>query len=202
MKPLHKPNLYGWSVFNEERNLDFHSVFWQRPMGNVAIDPLELTPHDRQHIETLGGLQDIVITNSDHIRGATKLAASTGARVWVPRLEQQAFTALDARGIGDGAEPVPGLRVLELRGSKTPGELAFLLESHTIVVGDLVRGHRAGRLNLLADAKLQDKDLAIESLRRLAALEGIDAVLVGDGWPVFRGGHAALVALLDEVQGG
>src|ERR1700749_1815028 len=116
MKPLHKPNLYGWSLFNEERNLDFHSVFWQRPSGNVAIDPLQLTPHDRQHIETLGGLQDIVITNSDHVRAAASLAAATGARVWAPRAEQQAFAKLEARALGDGAEPLPGLRVLELDG--------------------------------------------------------------------------------------
>ena len=35
----------------------------------------------------------------------------------------------------------------------------------------------------------------VESVRRLAALDTIEAVLVGDGWPVFRDGHRALSEL-------
>ena len=45
MKRLHRPDLYGWSDFNEDRNIDFHSVLWVRGSGNVAIDPLPLRAH-------------------------------------------------------------------------------------------------------------------------------------------------------------
>lgn len=201
MKALHKPNLYSWSVFDEERNLDFHSVLWTSPHGNVAIDPLPLSEHDRSHVEALGGIQDIVITNSDHLRGAAELAGISGARVWGPRLELDKLQPLGGRGVGDGEQPVAGLEVFELHGSKTPGELAILIEHHTLVVGDLVRGHRAGRLNLLPDAKLEDRKQALGSLRRLTELSSIEAVLVGDGWPVFHGGRHALNALLIELEG-
>jgi hypothetical protein len=200
MKALHKSNLFCWSVFNEERNVDFHSVFWTSAHGNVAIDPLPLSEHDRRHMEALGGLQDIVITNSDHVRGALELSAMTGARVWGPQLELERF-GLDAHAARDGEQPIAGLEVFELHGSKTPGELALLIEHHTLVVGDLVRGQRAGRLNLLPDAKLSDRSAALKSLRRLTELSGIDAVLVGDGWPVFHGGRHALNALLIELEG-
>ena len=94
-----------------------------------------------------------------------------------------------------------GLQVFELHGSKTPGELALLIEGHTLVTGDLVRGQRAGRLNLLPDAKLQDRERALESLRRLTEVQSVEAVLVGDGWPVFHGGRHALTALLIELEG-
>ena len=201
MKLLHKPNLFCWSTFNEERNLDFHSVFWKGTHANVAIDPLELSAHDRRHIEALGGVQDIIITNSDHLRATAQLQAATGARVWVPARERQSFADLEARGLEDGAEPFPGLRVMELRGSKTEGELCLLIEGDTLVTGDLVRGHRAGQLNLLPDAKLHSKPEALDSLRRLASLQGVEAVLVGDGWPVFRDGARALQLLLDASQG-
>lgn len=201
MKALHKPNLFCWSVFNEERDLDFHSVFWTSAHGNVAIDPLPLSEHDRSHVEALGGIQDIVITNSDHLRGAAELAGISGARVWGPRLELDKLQPLGGRGVGDGEQPVAGLEVFELHGSKTPGELAILIEHHTLVVGDLVRGHRAGRLNLLPDAKLEDRKQALGSLRRLTELSSIEAVLVGDGWPVFHGGRHALNALLIELEG-
>jgi metallo-beta-lactamase superfamily protein len=201
MKALHKPNLFSWSVFNEERDLDFHSVFWTHPHGNVAIDPLPLSEHDRRHVEALGGLHDIVITNSDHLRGAEELASMTGARIWGPALELDRFARLNARAASEATPPVAGLEVFELHGSKTPGELALLIEHHTLIVGDLVRGHRAGRLNLLPDAKLANRAAALGSLRRLTEVQSIEAVLVGDGWPVFHGGRHALNALLIELEG-
>jgi metallo-beta-lactamase superfamily protein len=201
MKALHKPNLFSWSVFNEERDLDFHSVFWKSPHGNVVIDPLPLSEHDRSHVEALGGVHDIVITNSDHVRGAAELSSTTGARVWAPALELDRLARLGPHAATEASPPVAGLQVFELHGSKTPGELALLIEHHTLVFGDLVRGHRAGRLNLLPDAKLADRTAALASLRRLTELQSIEAVLVGDGWPVFHGGRHALNALLIELEG-
>jgi hypothetical protein len=201
MKALHKPNLFSWSVFDEKRDVDFHSVFWKSAHGNVVIDPLPLSEHDRRHIEALGGVQDIVITNSDHVRGAAELSAVSGARVWGPALELDRLGHLEAHGASDGEHPIAGLEVFELHGSKTPGELALLIEHHTLVVGDLVRGQRAGRLNLLPDAKLTDRTAALGSLRRLTEIGSVDAVLVGDGWPVFHGGRHALNALLIELEG-
>jgi hypothetical protein len=200
MKLLHKPNLYSWSVFDEERNLDFNSVFWQRPEGNVAIDPLGLSAHDLRHLEALGGVQEIILTNSDHVRATAQLRAASGARVWAPALELAAFQGLEALPASAGDEPLRGLTIIELNGSKTPGELALLLEGDTLVVGDLVRGQRAGRLNLLPDAKLTNRSLALASLGRLAELPRVEAVLVGDGWPIFQDGKAALSALLRELR--
>ncbi|MFT5686005.1 MAG: hypothetical protein ACI8RZ_006960, partial [Myxococcota bacterium] len=88
-----------------------------------------------------------------------------------------------------------GLTAVALSGSKTPGELAFVLDGATLITGDLVRAHRAGSLMILPDAKLTDRAAAVASVKRLAALPGIEAVLVGDGWPIFRGGGEALTEL-------
>ena len=200
MKQLHKANLWGWSLFNAERNLDFHSVFWSRPAGNVVIDPLPLTDHDAAHVERLGGVSDIIVTNSDHSRAATELRARTSARLWGPRLEPAFLDSLGARPLGSEHELGAELDVLELQGSKTPGELGLVLEGDTLVVGDLIRGQRAGRLNLLPDAKLADKARALASLDALVRRSGIEAVLVGDGWPVFRGGSAALLELWNDAR--
>lgn len=200
MKQLHKLNLWGWSLFNAERNLDFHSVFWSRPAGNVVIDPLPLSDHDAAHVVRLGGVSDIILTNSDHARAAEQLRARTSARLWGPRLEPAFLEALGARALELEHTLGADLEVVELQGSKTPGELALLLEGDTLVLGDLIRGQRAGRLNLLPDAKLADKALALASLDALARRTGIEAVLVGDGWPIFRGGAAALLELSRDAQ--
>ncbi len=53
MKKLHRPEFFGWSRFDEARNIDFHSLLWVRPGGNVLVDPLPLSPHDEAHLAAL-----------------------------------------------------------------------------------------------------------------------------------------------------
>ena len=89
MKQLHRKDLFGWSEFNKERNLDFHSVLWVREGGNVLIDPLPMSEHDHSHLQRLGGVNFIVITNSDHCRDAEHIASSTGAVIYGPSGEEE-----------------------------------------------------------------------------------------------------------------
>jgi hypothetical protein len=195
MKLLHRPDLYCWSEFNTERNIDFHSIAWMRSAGNILIDPLPLSAHDLAHLQSLGGASWIVITNSDHIRATQEIAKITGAQIAAPQGEQDTFPISIDRWLSDGDSIVPGLQAIALHGSKTPGELALLLESTTLITGDLVRAHRAGSLMLLPEAKLFDRDLALDSVRRLAKLSQVDTVLVGDGWHVFHDGQVRLQEL-------
>lgn len=196
MKSLHRPDLYAWSAFDTERNVDFNSIAWIRAEGNVLIDPLPLSDHDWQHLQSLGGAAYIVITNSDHLRDAQAIALKTGAQIAGPQAEQTTFPLQCDRWLKEGDEVAPGLRVMELHGSKTPGELALVLEEVTLITGDLVRAHQANALMLLPDAKLKDKEGAIASVQRLADLEQIETILVGDGWSIFQNGHLHLQQLV------
>ena len=195
MKTLHRGDLFGWSSFDEARNIDFHSVAWVRPEGNVLVDPLPLSPHDERHLRDLGGAAWIVVTNGDHTRASAAIAAAFGARVAGPAGEKDTLALRCDRWLGDGDELVPGLRAIALHGSKTPGELALLLEETTLITGDLVRAHRGGQLMILPDAKLRDRARAVESVHGLLSFTRVDAVLVGDGWHVFRDAHARLAEL-------
>ncbi len=195
MKSLHRPDLYAWSTFDAERDVDFNSVLWVRPGGNIVVDPLPLSEHDRRHLAALGGVAWIVITNSDHVRAAASLRDETGAKIAGPASEQATFPIACDRWLADGEELVPGLGVVALEGSKTPGELALVLEATTLLTGDLVRAHRAGALMMLPEPKLVDPSAARREVARLASWPKIETVLVGDGWSLFGGGHAALRAL-------
>lgn len=195
MKLTHRDDVLCWSRFDDERDLDFHSYLWQRPDGNVVIDPLPMSAHDQEQVQALGGIAAIVITNSDHVRDTVALKERTGAEVLGPSAEAAAFPIDVDRWLVDGDQPLPGLRVLEMTGSKTPGELALILEDHTLIPGDLVRCHRGGRLTLLPAAKLRDAAAARASVERLMQ-HPIEAVLCTDGWPLFAGGHDALAAAL------
>ena len=198
MKSLHRPDLFSWSSFDEERNVDFNGYLWVREGGNVVIDPMPLTPHDRQHLGELGGVAWVVVTNSDHVRDAVGLTDAFDASLAGPAAEKDGFPVPCQRWLADGDELVSDLRAYELHGSKTPGELALLIEDHTLVTGDLVRAHRAGSLMLLPKPKLRDEGQAHASVRRLLELS-FDAVLVGDGWPVFRQGKERLRDLVDGL---
>jgi hypothetical protein len=199
MKRLHRPHLFGWSVFDEDRNIDFHSTVWVRPEGNVVIDPLPLSNHDEAHLGELGGVAWIVVTNSDHVRDSIRLAENTGAQLVGPSQEANNFPVECTRLLTDGDEVVPGMSVLELEGSKTPGELALLLEGSTLITGDLIRAHEGGALCLLPEEKLSNKRKAIASLQRLTLLPELEAVLPGDGWPVFRDAKLLLQELLMKL---
>ena len=202
MKRLHRPNLLGWSVFNEDRNIDFHSVVWVRPQGNVVIDPLPLSDHDEAQLQELGGVAWIVVTNSDHVRDSIRLAENTGAQLMGPSQEANSFPVACTRWLSDGDEVVPGMSALELEGSKTPGELALLVEGATLITGDLIRAHEGGALCLLPEEKLSDKRAAIASVQRLALLPELKALLPGDGWPVFRDAKFLLHELLMDLDSG
>ena len=196
MKQLHRPNLLTWSAYDEQRRMDFNSFLWRREGGNVLFDPLPLTPHHQKRLDELGGAAWIVLTNSDHVRGAREISALMGSQVLAPRGERARFPLPCERWLADGDEPFPGLRVHELRGSKTEGELAVVLDETTAIFGDLVRAGRAGSLALLPAQKLSDPAGALESVRRVRALHPrIAHVLVGDGWCAFHDGGA----LLDEL---
>jgi glyoxylase-like metal-dependent hydrolase (beta-lactamase superfamily II) len=199
MKQLHRKDLFGWSKFDEERNLDFHSILWTRDGGNVLIDPLPLSEHDHNHLQRLGGVSFIVITNSDHCRDTEHIARATGAFVLGPAAEEDSFPVACKRWLEDNEEIVPGLTAYQLDGSKTPGELALVLEHSTLITGDLIRCHIGGELCLLPDAKLSNRNQAIQSVKRIASLPGIKAVLPGDGWPLFNHGGEALHRLAKSL---
>ena len=86
-----------------------------------------------------------------------------------------------------------------MEGSKTPGELAILINETTLVTGDIIRAHEGGRLCMLPEEKLQDRELAVNSIKRIADVKSIEAVIPGDGWPIFNNGHDALIELAKKL---
>jgi glyoxylase-like metal-dependent hydrolase (beta-lactamase superfamily II) len=198
MKQLHKPDLFGWSAFDETRNVDFNTTVWVRDDGCIVIDPMPLSAHDQAHLERLGGVSWIVITNSDHIRSAVDIAAIFGAKLAGPVAERDRWPFECDAWLTDGDELVEGLTAYTCEGSKTPGELVLRIGKDTLVTGDLIRAHHGGSLMTLPEAKLTDPAAAQRSVARIAGLTSVDAVLVGDGWHLFSGAGDALRALVAE----
>lgn len=208
MKESRLNGLFTWSVHQPDRGIDFNAFFWKRDRGNLLIDPLPLGADDLAHVLRHGGARFIVVTNIHHLRDAIGLRARFGARLLAPAQERHEFAAvsneIDA-WIDAGAPLAPGLEddvsAFALAGTKTPGELVLhLAPLRALVFGDSVRSHRSGELCLLPDAMIKDKHALLESLRPLIPLD-FDAVLLGDGDSLWKGGREALYDMLESLPG-
>ena len=133
MKKLHRSDLYCWSVFDEERKIDFNGSLWVNPLGNLLIDPVRMEEYDKKHLESLGGASHIIITNSDHIRDIESISLLTGAKCWGPFAEKEKFPFECDGWLEDGDQTIKGIDIFSLEGSKTEGELAILIEKNTLV---------------------------------------------------------------------
>ncbi len=203
MKSLQRSDLFAWSVFEESKDIDFNGHLLVRPDGpNIAFDPMPLCAHDAAQIDCMGGIDLVMISTADHVRATADVVARWGAAVAAPALESERaeFATIVGTQWLEPDEVVEDVRCLWMRGSKAPGELAFLLPGgDTLITGDLVRAQRAGSLSLLPDEKLSDRAAAFDSVALLAALPDLQAVLVGDGQSVFRDAPARLAELVQRL---
>ena len=198
MKRVIFDDLYTWSVFNEEKQFDFNGYLWVREEGNVLIDPVPMSASDAAQLDALGGAALIVLTNRDHERDAAVLQKRTGARIVAHEAEAPHFGLTVDRTVMDGEEIVTDLRALHLAHGKSPGEIALLWRGGRVAfIGDYVWGHPVGALTLGAEPTLADPAQAALQLRKLLAVQQLDALLLGDGHSLLTGARGALLAMLE-----
>ena len=199
MKRLKFEGFYSWSVFNEEKQLDFNGHLWVRPEGNVMIDPVPMGAGDRAQLAELGGATTIVLTNRDHDRQAVEFKEQLGAQLVAHVTEAPHFAFPIDRKVVDGEEIVPDLRVLHLEHGKSPGEIALIGRGGQVAfIGDFVWGMPAGELSLGAPHMVSDHAQALLQLRKMLAIGPLDALLVGDGDSIYTGAREALLTLLES----
>ena len=196
MKRLIFEDIYSWSVFSPERQVDFTGHLWVRPDGNILIDPVPMSDADKEHLMALGGAKSIVLTNADHEREAAAFEAWTVADVIVHEADADALNITPTRTVQDREAIVPSLHAIHLEHGKSPGEIAlYFPEKQTVLFGDLVVGEPMGALTLLADAKLSDPPKAALELRKILGLR-FNTILVGDGHSIFKDARQHLVDCL------
>ena len=198
MKQIFFEDMYCWSVFNEQRQIDFNGHLWVRREGNVLIDPVPMSESDLRQLDRLGGAALIVLTNADHEREAAFFRERNRAEVVVHSEDADALSVSVERMVEDGEEIVPGLEGIHLRYGKSPGELAlYWPERKLLLAGDLVVGAPLGRVSLLMDEKLADPPRAALELRKVLA-RPFEALLVGDGHSIMHGAREEVLACLER----
>lgn len=180
------PGSWMWSQWQPDRGMPFNSYFFETTDGGVIVDPLPLDDAGIECLRSRGGVRTIVITNPEHVRASAAL--------------REIFDAEIVDNPNDGDEVFPGAFALRIEHGKSPEFALHLRAAKAAVIGDAIIGAPAGALSLLPDAKLADpRGLALQ-LRRLWALE-LDALLLGDGYPIFAHADAAIGTLLESRIG-
>ena len=190
------PGVLSWPWFSEPHGYDFNGTLLLNAEGNLCVDPVDPSEEvlDRLAKE---GVEQILITNRNHLRGADRVRERTGARI--------AIHAADAAYVRDQGTAIDGelevgqrvgpLSVVGVPG-KSPGEIALHDPVRKLLVaGDVVIGNPPGRLSLLPERVMDDPARLRSSVRSLLALD-FDALMVGDGVPIPAGGRERLRELV------
>jgi glyoxylase-like metal-dependent hydrolase (beta-lactamase superfamily II) len=187
-------DIYQWSVFSEEKQLDFNGLWIRTPEMCVLIDPPPFDKDVETQIRELGKPARVFLTNKDHRRAAPKAGRKFGAWVCVHERDAPHMDCDFDRTFPDGELLAGVLEVIPVSDSKSPGECAlYWRERKLLIVGDALIGKPPGSLSMLPDAKFADPAAARVGAARLAELE-VDMLLVGDGVCIAENGGAALAA--------
>lgn len=181
--------IWMWSVFNEEKVLNFNGYLVKTGENqSVIIDPVcdELDP-----IAVLNAFQPlpkptaIWLTNRDHERASRQFKERFNIPVIASESDGALMEGRPDRHFRHEEELEGGWRVIELCEQKSPGEVAFYEpQRRLLLVGDALIGKPTGRLSMLPADKYADIRAARQGLQCLGELE-VEAVLPCDGDPVF-----------------
>ena len=188
-------DVYTWSVFSEEKKLNFNGYFIPTQhalFGNVVIDPPPVSDLDLSQMETLGSVQQILITNRNHIRWSRELQEKFDAEIRMNFADAQSEDMISDHNFSDGDMLAGFLKAVVIPDNKSPGETALYWEKKKILfLGDALIGKPPGEVSLLPPEKYADIEKARSGIKVLDPLN-FNSVLMGDGEPVLTGGKKAI----------
>lgn len=197
------PNIWQWSWFSDEKQLDFNGLFLTVGEHRILVDPPPMTPADVQQIQRGGRVDYIVVTNRDHVREAAACKNQFACQLWLPETDAPQMDVKADKTYKDGELLPGGMWAVHLQNQKSPGECALfiqqargrdasrrdqggLVKDGIMIVGDALIGKPPGSVSMLPPEKYADLAKARDGLRRLLKYD-FDALLVGDGASILSG---------------
>ncbi|MCE9625527.1 MAG: hypothetical protein K8R69_08785 [Deltaproteobacteria bacterium] len=196
-----REDLYTWSQFNEEKQLDFNGLYLKSEHKTIFIDPPPMSEADLQEVEFLGKPHRIYLTNKHHTRASATYRERWGSHIFIHD-DDAPLMEIPVDGTFSDGELVDGeFEAIRIPDAKTPGECAFYWKKNgVLIVGDAMIGKPEGSLSMLPDEKFKDPQRARQGLSVLRGLD-FEKLLVGDGFSIFSNAKLALTEFLNRVQG-
>jgi len=193
------PDIWQWSWFSEEKQLDFNGLFLTVGEHKILIDPPPMTGEAISVILRNGPVDYIIVTNRDHAREAARYQDEFHCQLQVPDADAPQMDLKPTKTFKDGELLTGGIWVIQLKDQKSPCESALFIQQGkgVLIVGDALIGKPAGSVSFLHAEKYADVKKAHEGLRRLLKYN-FDSLLVGDGVSILTGAKKAVERLLQS----
>ena len=198
------PNLFRWSEFSDEKQLNFNGYYLVNREESVIIDPPELNSDGMSELKqrvannVRSPLKAVLLTNVHHERASLKFKETFDIPIYIHENDKDLLDFTPDHTFKGDEILFCGLKVIHLKEQKSPGESAFLLEEQKqLFVGDALIGKTKGKLNLLPPDKYKDIHKAKEALKILKSYD-FDDLLLGDGEPVQGGAKKLLEAFFKD----
>jgi metallo-beta-lactamase superfamily protein len=197
------PGIHHWSAPHPNHGHISHSYLLSEQ--HAALDPIGadgLIPE----LERLGGVEQVLLTNRHHLRGAAGVAEHFGAALRCPRAGLHEF-----QGPGTpefiaydwGEEVMPGITAHEV-GSLSPddGALHIAIGPGALALADTVMADERG-LGFVPDSLMDDPEETkrgiLAALKPLLELEW-DVLLLAHGGPLPSAGKQALAGFIEAPR--
>ena len=195
-------NVYQWSEFSNEKQINFNGYYVSCLSEAVIIDPPLLSDDGIRELKNIikekpnSPLKAIMLTNVNHDRMCLKFKEIFNVPVCIHEDDARALDfQADHTFCSDDVEFF-GFEVIHLSNQKSPGECAFYLKDEKkMFIGDALIGRVPGELNLLPPEMFSDINLAVKSLKVLSGYD-FDDLLLGDGESIIGNGKKALEKFL------
>jgi glyoxylase-like metal-dependent hydrolase (beta-lactamase superfamily II) len=191
------PNIWQWSWFSDEKQLDFNGLFLMIGEHTILVDPPPMTAEARAVVRQHEPIDYIIVTNRDHLREAAVYQAEFRCQLRVPEADAAQMDVKPTKTYKDGELLPGGIWAIHLKDQKSPGESALFIEQGrgVLIVGDALIGKPPGSVCLLPVEKYGDVQKAKDGLSRLLKYN-FDSLLVGDGTSILVGGKRQVEQLL------
>lgn len=191
------PDIWQWSWFSNEKQLDFNGLFLVIGEHKILVDPPPMTAEAKAVVRRHEPIDYIIVTNRDHLREAAVYQAELRCQLRVPEADAAQMDVIPTKTYKDGELLPGGIWAIHLKDQKSPGESALFIERGrgVLIVGDALIGTPPGSVRLLPAEKYGDVPKAKDGLCRLLKYN-FDSLLVGDGASILVGGKQQVEQLL------
>jgi glyoxylase-like metal-dependent hydrolase (beta-lactamase superfamily II) len=195
------PDIWQWSWFSDEKQLDFNGLLLVIGEHKVLVDPTPMTAEAKAVVHRYQPIDYIIITNRDHVREAAVYQAELRCQLRVPEADAAQMDVKPTTTYKDGELLPGGIWAIHLKDQKSPGESALFIERGrgVLILGDALIGKPPGAVRMLPDEKYADLAKAKEGLRRLLKYN-FDSLLVGDGSSILIDGKRQLEQFLSVTS--
>ena len=192
------PNIFIWSQFSQEKQLDFNGTWIIDGKTSILIDPVVMNESQISEVRKTANPQAILLTNKDHRRAAPLLKETFGnIPIMIHAHDAPLIDCRIDRTFISHDELPENITMIHLPDCKSPGEVAFFVNKNkgSMILGDAIIGKPPEQLSLLPQEKLPNPKAALRSLEKLLDYE-FDILILGDGTSILSGAKEKVTSFI------